>query len=193
MKTNPYSRLIPLLFLATAPLALAHPGHGPEQGAAAGFLHPLGGWDHILAMVAVGIWAAQLGGRALWRVPAAFVAAMAAGAVLGHFTGAVPGIEQTVAASVLILGLLVGTAARIPVGAGMALVGLFAVFHGMAHGAAIPVDADGLAYGAGFIGATALLHAAGLVLGVLTARSEPLVPRIAGWAMAACGAALLLS
>src|SRR5471032_3382046 len=145
---------LPLLFPV---LAQAHPGHDLTWDFGGGFAHPLSGWDHLLAMTAVGLWAAQLGGRARWFVPSAFVGVMALAAVFGHFFGTIPGTEQGIAASILILGLLIATTARLPVAAGMALVGVFAVFHGVAHGAERPATAGGLGYGAGFVAATALL------------------------------------
>ena len=116
--------------LAIAPWASAHPGHEGDHGGvtwdfAGGFAHPLSGWDHLLAMVAVGLWAAQLGGRARWLVPSAFVADMVAGAALGRAGFHLPGSEQAIAASVLVLGLLLARAVRLPVTAGMALVGAF--------------------------------------------------------------------
>ena len=147
------------LLLVAAPLAQAHPGHEGHDFTwdfSGGFAHPLSGWDHLLAMIAVGLWAAQLGGRARWLVPSAFVGVMALGAALGHAGLMFPGVEQGIAASVLVLGLLIATAVRLPVAAGMALVGLFAGFHGIAHGAEMPATAGGLSYGAGFILATAL-------------------------------------
>ena len=190
-------RLRSLLTLAAfiAPvLAHAHPGHEGghdlEWDFGSGFAHPLLGWDHLAAMLAVGIWAAQLGGRARWLVPAAFVTVMALGAALGRSGVMIPGVEQTIAASVLILGLLIAAAVKLPVGAGMAIVGLFAAFHGFAHGAEMPATAGTLGYGAGFVLATALIHAAGVGLGALAARRSEKVARFAGWAIAACGVAL---
>jgi urease accessory protein len=175
-------------------LAHAHPGHEGHEltwDFGAGFAHPLSGLDHLLAMVAVGLWAAQLGGRARWLVPAAFVGVMALGGALGSTGLTVPGVEQGIAASVLVLGLLVAAAARPPVAAGMALAGGFAVFHGVAHGAEMPASAGGLGYGAGFVLATALLHAAGVNLGLLGGKISPRATRLAGWGVAAAGAVLL--
>jgi urease accessory protein len=183
-------RTYPILFLATATAVLAHPGHGDQSGLVAGFAHPLGGWDHALAMIAVGIWAAQLGAPRL--VPAAFLGMMALGGVLGQLVGAVPGIDQGIAASVLILGLLIARTVRLPAATAAAIVGLFAVFHGMAHGAEMPATAGGLAYGAGFIAATAALQAAGIGLGYATLRRSARLPQIAGWAIAAAGVAIAI-
>jgi len=174
-------------------LARAHPGHdGHDFGwdFGTGFTHPLLGWDHLAAMLAVGLWAAQLGGRARWLVPAAFVAVMILGATLAQTGLVIPGIEQTIAASVLVLGLLIATTAKLPVGAGMALVGLFAAFHGFAHGSEMPATAGALNYGAGFVVATILIHAAGVGLGRLASRHSAKGTQMAGWVIAGCGVAL---
>jgi urease accessory protein len=175
--------------------ALAHTGAGGVSGLAAGFSHPIGGLDHVLAMVAVGILAAQLGGRAIWLVPAAFVAAMAAGGLLGVTGVAVPFVEQGIAGSVVILGFVIALGRRMPVAAAMAMAGALAVFHGHAHGAEMPVDASSLAYGAGFALATALLHAAGVGLGMGARKIgevfAPIAVRVAGAAIAASGVALV--
>jgi len=184
-----------VLLAALPAIASAHPGHDGDHGFgwdfSGGFAHPLNGWDHLLAMVAVGLWAAQLGGRARWLVPAAFVSVMTLGAVLGHGGMSIAGTEQAIAASVLVLGLLVATAARLPLAAGMALTGIFALFHGLAHGAEIPATSAGLSYGLGFVLTTALLHAAGLGLGQLTARKSTVIPQAAGAAIALVGVAML--
>jgi urease accessory protein len=178
--------------MALAPaLAQAHHMPGQATGFASGLNHPLHGWDHILAMVAVGLWAAQLGGRALWLVPAAFVSLMTVGGALGMGGVPVPGVETGILVSVLALGLLIATAARLPLAASMALVGCFAIFHGHAHGAEIPAAASGLAYGLGFMGATAALHACGIGFGVLAQRQLAMpVLRYAGAAIALGGLCL---
>ena len=144
-------------FLSLAGFAQAHPGHGGE-----GFAHPLHGLDHLLTMLAVGLWAAQLGGRAKWAVPAAFVSMMALGGALGMAGVAVPFAEQGIVASVLVLGVLIAAAVRLPPAASMGVVGIFALCHGYAHGAEMPATAAGFSYGLGFVGATALLHACGI-------------------------------
>lgn len=162
-----------LLIVTLALPAAAHTGHADGAGFLHGFLHPLGGIDHLLAMVGVGLWAAQLGGRALWLLPVAFVTMLAGGAVLGMAGVELPLVEAGIAASVAVLGLLVVLNKRVPVAAGMALVGAFAVFHGHAHGAEMPAAAQPLLYGFGFAVATALLHGAGIatmVIGRSTAR-----------------------
>jgi urease accessory protein len=191
MKSKSFPFPASVLFFAAASVASAHPGHAPADGFASGFAHPLSGWDHLLAMLALGIWAVQLGGRACWRVPATFAGLMALAAVAGHFLGAGPVIDQGIAASVLVLGLLLGGAVRLPVAAGMPLAGIFAVFHGLAHGAEMPATAGGLAYGAGFLASSALLLATGTGLGFAGVRYARVAPRLIGWGIAAAGVALL--
>jgi urease accessory protein len=176
--------------------ALAHPGHGDAGGFTHGFMHPVGGLDHVLAMIAVGLFAAHLGGRALGLVPATFVAVMAAGGALGMAGIAVPFVETGIALSVVVLGLAVALRMSVPTLAAMALVGLFAVFHGHAHGAEMPQDASGFGYAAGFMLATALLHGAGIALGLAVAKLGELAGRravqVAGGAMALAGAVILV-
>jgi len=184
-----------IALLALTGTALAHPGHGDATGFTHGFMHPLGGLDHVLAMVAVGLFAAHLGGRALWLVPAAFVAVMAAGGALGIAGIAVPFVETGIALSVVVLGLAVALRVSVPLLAAMALVGLFAIFHGYAHGAEMPVDASGAGYAAGFLAATALLHGIGIAIGLTVGKLGDLAGRravqIAGGAMALAGIAIL--
>lgn len=184
-----------LAVAAFAPmLAQAHPGHSGTHSFASGFSHPLFGWDHILAMVAVGLWAAQLGGRSIYAVPATFVGLMSVGGILGMTGVNLPMVEAGILASVVMMGLLIATAARLPLIASMILVGLFAIFHGHAHGTEIPVTANGLSYGVGFVLATALLHACGIALGLLAQKqSRPLTLRYAGAAIALCGVCLWLA
>ena len=180
-------------FLSLAVFAQAHPGHG-GGGFAHGFAHPLHGPDHLLAMLAVGLWAAQLGGRAKWAVPACFTGVMACGGALGMAGVGLPFAEQGIVVSVLILGLLIAAAVRLPLAAGMAVVGIFALCHGHAHGAEMPETAAGAVYALGFTGATVLLHACGFGLGVLmqrVAKAEWL--RAGGVAISAAGVLLLLN
>ena len=179
--------------VAAATPALAHTGVGPHMhGLAAGLAHPLGGIDHVLAMVAVGLWAGIAGGRAAFAWPAAFVAAMAGAAVLGMAGFALPGLEAGIALSVVALGSLVALGARAPLALGAAACALFAVSHGWAHGAEMPADAAGAAYGMGFVAATAALHATGLGLAVLGRTVvSPLAARMAGGGVALAGLALL--
>ena len=180
--------------LALATPAFAHTGVGAHgHGFAAGFLHPLMGLDHMLAMLGVGVWAAQLGKRAVWLVPAAFVAVMVAGAGLALSGIAMPRVEFGIAGSVLAIGALIAFGTRLPVGVAMGLVGLFALFHGHAHGTELPGFTHPAAYGAGFVAATALLHAGGVAIAFLVRRHAARLPfRIAGAAMAAVGGGLLL-
>src|SRR3954452_24477249 len=175
--------------------AWAHVGHGSTVGFVQGFVHPMTGIDHVLAMVAVGLFAANLGGRALWAVPLSFVSVMAMGAALGVAGVGVPFVEVGIAASVIVLGLAITLRRQWPVAAAMALVGVFAIFHGHAHGTEMPVDAAGLQYGLGFMLATALLHAAGIGLGLSIAQFgrtwSPRVIQVGGAAMAVAGLGIL--
>jgi urease accessory protein len=185
--------LAAFLTLAAQP-ALAHTGVGSVSGFAAGFGHPVGGLDHVLAMVAVGILAAQQGGRALWLVPAAFVAMMMAGGALGVAGAALPYVEIGILGSVIVLGMVIAAGRRMPVALAMALAGAFAVFHGHAHGTEMPLNASGLSYGAGFVLATASLHIAGLGFGLgVTKLVRPLALRVGGGAMALTGLMLAAS
>lgn len=183
--------------LALLPMAaLAHTGTGAHIDAMHGFLHPLTGLDHILAMVAVGVFAARLGGRSLWAVPAAFVAAMVIGGALGYFGTPLPMVEQGIALSVIVMGLAVALGVKLPMVPAMALVAAFAVFHGHAHGAEGSEAASFAGYAAGFVIATSLLHAAGVVLGLLIARPGGALAlnaqRVVGGAGALAGAAILM-
>lgn len=175
--------------------ALAHTGVGATAGFTAGFSHPIGGLDHILAMVGVGLFAWMLKGRALWLVPAAFVAMMAVGGVLGMFQVPVPMVELGIALSIVVIGGLVTLGKSIPVAAAMAIVGVFAIFHGHAHGAEMPAAMSGLSYGIGFIAATALLHTVGIATGLAIGKAGEArgfqVARVGGAAMAAIGVAIV--
>jgi urease accessory protein len=189
------SRLFPLLAVFLLPtLAQAHPGiPGHTHGFANGLAHPLTGLDHICAMVAVGLWAAQRGGRALWLVPSVFVSVMILGGALGMAAVPVPFVEPGIAASVLVLGVLIAAAVRLPLPVSALLVGVFAICHGYAHGAEMPDSASGLAYGLGFVLATASLHLSGIGLGLLARRFASVwLVRYAGGAIAACGVYLCL-
>ena len=177
-------------------LALAHPGlPGHTHDLATGFVHPLGGIDHVLAMVAVGLFAVQLGGRALWAVPASFVAAMAAAGLAGMSGVALPTTEVGIAASIIVLGGAIALRLSMPVAAAMALVGFFAMFHGYAHGLETPETASGLMYGLGFVAATALLHGLGVAIGLMVGRIEGRfgrnLVRAAGSLAAVAGVAML--
>jgi urease accessory protein len=188
--TSTFPRTLPLLLIFLLPsLAQAHPGApGHTHGFSNGLLHPLTGLDHICAMVAVGLWAAQRGGRALWLVPLTFVSIMVVGGILGMGGVGIPYVEQGIAASVLVLGIFIAAAVRLPLAASMAIVGLFALFHGYAHGAEMPDTASGLAYGIGFVIATASLHFCGISLGLAAQKfASARLIRFAGGAIAGCG------
>jgi urease accessory protein len=185
--------LIAAAALASSPAA-AHTFGAYGAGFVAGLSHPLSGLDHLLAMVAVGLWASQLGGRAIWRVPAAFVGALAAGAGLAVMGVGLPAVEPGIMASMLVLGLLVAFAVRPPAAAGMAIVALFALFHGHAHGAEMSEAAQPLLYGLGFALASVALHGVGIGLGIGASRlSTPMVTRLAGAAVATAGLWALLA
>lgn len=164
-------RAILALALALVPTAaLAHTGQGDTAGFLHGFEHPLGGIDHILAMVAVGVFAFVLGGRALWLVPLSFVGMMAVGFLLGIGGVDVPFVELGIALSSIVIGGAAAWGRPMPVAAAMTLVGAFAIFHGHAHGAEMPTQSSGLGYALGFIAATALLHLAGIAAAMGVAR-----------------------
>ena len=187
--------LVAMLVAATP--AFAHVGLGDHGGFMHGFMHPIGGADHVLAMVGVGLFAAQLGGRALWLVPIAFVSMMIVGGVAGFEGIEVPFVELGIAASVFVLGALVAFDVKLPTALAMALVGGFAVFHGHAHGMELPEGSAPLEFAEGFVLATALLHAAGIALGLLFHRlaSGPRAwaGRLVGAAMALAGVSLMTS
>lgn len=186
-------RRITLAFAAlaatTAP-AFAHLDPLEHDSFMAGLSHPLFGLDHILVMIAVGLWAAQIGGRAMWAVPAAFVATMAVGFGLAVSGIALPFVEPAILASVVALGLLVAMAVRLDTVASAAIVAVFALFHGHAHGGELGA-AGALQFGAGFVIATTLLHAAGIGLGLTVARlSGGMAARILGGLTALAGLVL---
>jgi len=152
------------LVAASAP-AFAHLDPVAHGSLAAGFSHPFSGLDHILAMVAVGLWAALLGGRAAWLVPTAFVGTMMLGFAVALAGLGLPFVEPVIAASVVVIGLLTLVALQVPTAVGMAMVGFFAFFHGYAHGGELG-DAGALSFCVGFALATAILHAAGVGIGL---------------------------
>lgn len=162
---------LPILLLAASP-ALAHTGVGHADGFAAGLAHPVFGPDHLLAMLSVGVWSALAAPNRVWLTPLAFVAAMIAGAGLSFLGLGLPGVEGMIAASVLAFGLMIVAGARLPLAAGVGLVGLFAIFHGHAHAG----EATGaiLAYVAGFAFSTAAIHVAGIGIGIGAARTAAL-------------------
>jgi len=179
-----------LLVLACSP-AFAHTG-SMRGGFVGGFAHPLFGPDHVVAMVAVGLWGAFLGAPAIWLLPIVFPLVMAGGGVLGIVGIPLPGVEIGIAISAIVLGLMVMLAAKPPLLAAAALVGAFAIFHGYAHGAELPPGADAVAYSVGFVVATGMLHLIGIAFG-LVARwpTGRIAVRAAGGAIALAGVVFL--
>ncbi len=172
MKTRYDWLLAAALWVAIAAPAWAHGDHSastPLGGGsfATGFMHPFTGWDHVAAMVAVGLWGAFLGRPAIWVLPIVFPLVMAFGGFLGLVGVPVPGIEIGIAVSAIVLGLMVAAAARPPLWLAALLVGVFAIFHGHAHGTELPGAADPLLYSLGFVIATGLMHAGGIAFGAL--------------------------
>jgi urease accessory protein len=187
--------------MAAASPVFAHPGHDIATVSASlwsGLSHPFAGMDHLLAMLGVGVWSA-LGARSAgdaMRPPLAFIVLMLVGAAMGFGGVAMPAVEPMIAASLLVIGLLLAVRARLPVAAGMALVGAFAIFHGFAHGAELPASADALpgvlAYAGGFVLATFALHVAGIGIGAALRERNGWLARTAGAGVALYGAALLI-
>ena len=172
--------------------AEAHAESGQALGFVTGFLHPLSGLDHIAAMVAVGLWGAQLGVPALWVLPVTFPLVMAFGGFLALIGMPLPGAEIGIAASDLVLGLMVMTAARPPLWVAAVLVGIFAIFHGHAHGSELGPDADAVLFSVGFVVATGLLHLCGISIGMLQRwRVGQVALRLAGAGIAAAGPVFL--
>jgi urease accessory protein len=179
--------LLVVLLSAVSASALAHPG-AAAHGLASGLAHPFSGLDHLLAMLAVGLWSWQLGGRARLAGPLVFLLLLGTGGMLGFAGVTLPGLETGVAASVLLLGLLIAFALRLPLVGACAAIGVFALLHGMAHGSELPQHASAWTYAAGFVFASTLLHGAGLALGWV----RPLwFDRLAGVALAGAGGMLM--
>jgi urease accessory protein len=180
------------LALTAANPAFAHEGAVAGGGLVTGFLHPIFGWDHVAAMVAVGLWGAFLGQPAIWILPVAFPLVMAAGGAAALAGVGVPAVEVGIAASALVIGLMVALAARPPLAIAAAIVAVFAIFHGHAHGTEMPLAANPLAYAVGFVVATGLLHLAGIAFGLATkAPTGTVAVRAAGVVIAAAGAYFL--
>ena len=182
--------LVGVALAATAMPAFAHTGHGATSGLAAGFTHPLLGLDHLLAMIAVGLFAAARGGKALWLVPLAFVAMMVGGGALAMAGIQMPMVELAIALSVVVLGAAVALRLSLPLTGAMALVGAFALFHGHAHGSEMPAAASAATYALGFVLATALLHAVGVGIGLAAGIGSR---RAGQWAMRATGSVVALA
>ena len=175
-----------LLFLPG--VALAHTGVGETTGFMHGFSHPIGGADHLLAMLAVGLWASQIGGKALWAVPCTFVVVMILGGILSFSGIPVAFVEEGILISVLIFGVLIAAAFKLPLACSVLIVGFFAIFHGYAHGAEMPATVVAVSYIIGFLLATAILHLAGISLGILLQKTnQQTLNRFAGGAIALSG------
>lgn len=170
-------------------LSLAHVGQGDISGGfLAGLEHPVFGLDHVVAMVAVGIWGTQLGAPAIWALPVTFPLVMAFGGVLGGMGVPIPGIEVGIAVSAIALGCAIAFAIRPPLWAAAVLVGVFAIFHGYAHGAELPETANAVSFAAGFVVATGSLHALGILIGVANRWPKGgVLLRIVGALIALCG------
>jgi len=187
---NPWSKLIGISLLGLIALpAQAHTGAGDLTGGfLTGFMHPVLGWDHVVAMVAVGLWGAFLGRPAIWVLPVVFPLVMAFGGVLGVVGVPLPGVEVGIALSAIVLGAMVALAARPPLPLAAVLVGVFAIFHGHAHGTELPEAANPIAFSLGFVIATGLLHICGIALGLLVRwRAGRIAVRTGGGLIAAVG------
>jgi len=186
--------LLTVFLLGASSGAFAHPSHN-VSGFAAGIIHPLSGLDHLLAMVAVGLWAAQgntkkRGGRKVWLLPATFITMLAVGAVIAMRWQTLPLIESGIAASVLALGLLVALSKQLPLIASVAITALFGLLHGYAHGLELPQSAAPAAYALGFLVVTASLHLSGVAMGVATRKRYAILSKLLGGAIAVSGAYL---
>ncbi|NMM44624.1 HupE/UreJ family protein [Rhodospirillaceae bacterium KN72] len=191
-KLRNYAPIAAILLAATP--AFAHTGATGATGLGTGFGHPMGGADHLLAMIAVGILAAQQGGRALYLLPLAFVGMMIVGAAASIGGIPLPFVEVGIVGSVILLGFVIALGRHMPVAASALLVGALAVFHGHAHGTEMPLSVSGLEYGLGFVAATALLHVAGIALTrmVSVLGSETML-RFGGAGIATAGLALAVA
>jgi urease accessory protein len=191
MTPAPRHRSIPALALLAAlwaPSALGHVLQGEASGFVTGFLHPISGADHVLAMVAVGLWGAQLGAPAIWVLPVAFPLVMAMGGVLGFLGMPIPCVEYGIAASAIVLGTAVAFEVRPALVVAALVVGCFAIFHGHAHGTELPPGQSALLYSMGFVVATGCLHAVGIGIGTVHRRpSGQRLLRFAGMVVAAGG------
>jgi urease accessory protein len=184
--------LLALALTAFAGIASAHEGNGAVGGFAAGFMHPILGWDHVIAMLAVGLWGAFLGSSAIWVLPVVFPLVMAFGGALGVAGVPIPGVEVGIALSAIVLGAMVATATRPPLWVAAVIVGAFAIFHGHAHGTELPEAANPLAYSLGFVLATGLLHLGGIVFGLVVRwPAGKIAVRVSGAAIATAGVAFL--
>jgi len=184
--------ILALTALLAPALAAAHVEAARAEGLLAGFHHPVSGLDHVLAMVSVGLWGAELGAPAIWLLPLTFPIAMAFGGMLGLIGVPLPGVEIGIALSAVVLGVAVLTAWRPPLWVAAVIVGAFAIFHGHAHGTELPAGTSGLLYSIGFVVATGLLHAAGIGIGTIHRWNwGQAVLRAAGAGVATSGAVFL--
>ncbi|MGA9665162.1 MAG: HupE/UreJ family protein [Gallionella sp.] len=187
--------LLTLLLLTVSGTAFAHPGHD-VSGFAAGLMHPFSGMDHLLAMVAVGLWAAQCdrkggGIRKVWLLPATFMTMLTIGAAIATQWQSLPLVEAGIATSVLSLGLLIMLSLQLPVALGVSLTALFGLFHGYAHGLELPQSAAPAEYALGFLAATATLHFSGVAAGLAMRERYAVLSRLLGSAIAISGVYLL--
>lgn len=158
---------IALFAMAASATILAHEGGGIAGGFASGFMHPILGWDHVAAMIAVGLWGAFLGSPSIWVLPIVFPLVMAIGGAMGVVGIPVPAVETGIAASAVVLGAMVAFAIRPPIWIAAIIVGAFAIFHGHAHGTELPGAANAIAYSVGFVIGTGLLHLVGIGFGLM--------------------------
>ena len=187
------SIFLAITYLFTSSLAFAHTGIEAHDSLS-GFAHPFSGFDHWVAMVAVGLWAAQSGGRATWIVPLSFVSVMVVSGILSMFIAPFPFIEGGITLSILVLGLLIAAAVRLPILVSSIIVGMFAIFHGFAHGSEMPANSDALIYTAGFITSTVLLHLVGFGIAIASKNGgHTQLLRYSGALVIACGCATLIN
>ena len=182
--------LTALALLLVTTTASAHTGHG-ASGFGTGLAHPFSGMDHLLAMIAVGLWAGQLGSQRIWQLPVTFMVMLAGGAFIGMVVPSLTLIESGIAASVLILGLLITSPTRLALPISFTLTAAFGLFHGYAHGSEMPSAAAPLAYAAGFLLATAALHLSGIAAGSVLREHYTRWVQTLGFAIATCGAWML--
>jgi urease accessory protein len=187
---NPTRFLTAVFLMLASSAAFAHPGHN-VSGLAAGLMHPFTGMDHLLAMVAVGLWAARGGNRKVWLLPATFMTTLVLGAVIAMQWPSLPMVETGIAVSVLALGLLVSLSMQLPAMPSVAIIALFGLLHGYAHGLELPESAAPAAYALGFLAATASLHLGGIAVGIASRHRYARLSRILGSVIAISGAFLL--
>jgi urease accessory protein len=190
MRNSTAKFLTAIFLLATSSAAFAHPGHN-VSGLDVGLMHPFSGLDHLLAMLAVGLWAAQGGGRKVWLLPATFMTMLVVGAGAAMQWQSLPLVEAGIATSVLAFGLLIALSLQLPVALSVAVTALFGLMHGYVHGLELPESAAPFAYALGFLAATATLHLSGIAVGVATRQRYAFLAKALGIAIAASGAWML--